>query len=499
MNVTSVEPLRAVVYARVSHDPRGLGRSVREQVSDSLTLCHKEGWVVVKVFDKDNDKGASTYSRSKREDWERAIDYLEQGKADVFVTWEASRAQRDLEVYLKLRGICQRNNVLWCYSGKKFDLSRTDDRFITGLDALLAERESSVTRDRIMRTQRHNAKQGRPHSRVLYGYRRIYDESTKDFIRQEIDEPKAKIYREIAIRFASGDSLSSISKDLHKRGIPSPQGKDKWSLPTLRDMLMNPGYIGKRVYQGRVVGEAQWPALIDEVTFYHCKRKLSDPARRQNRSGAIRHLLSGLARCAVCNGPLRCVLSGPRYSYRCESLHVNMRKEPFEKVISQIVINRLMQPAFTRVFVRDTSEEVMQAMSEAAEKKARLEEFYDQAAQGELSPAGLARIEQTLMAEINEAEQRSMIGAHPLMVEISKTADVEALWEDLTILQKREVVKLLMDIRLMPSQMKGFFDPSRIKITWKGKDNGNDSQLRIDSGPEHDGWSGEPLLGYQNS
>src|SRR5205814_9756357 len=100
--------------------------------------------------------------------------FLIAGGADVLVMWEGSRAQRDLRDFLALRDLCAERGIGYSYSGRLYDMNRTDDRFSTGLDALLAEREADVTRDRVLRGMRAAVAKGRPHGKLLYGYRRGY-------------------------------------------------------------------------------------------------------------------------------------------------------------------------------------------------------------------------------------------------------------------------------------------------------------------------------------
>ena len=54
----------------------------------------------------DNNLSASTYATEVREDYERALDERRSGRANLLWTFDPSRAQRDLEVYVKLRRIC---------------------------------------------------------------------------------------------------------------------------------------------------------------------------------------------------------------------------------------------------------------------------------------------------------------------------------------------------------------------------------------------------------
>ena len=166
--------LKALIYTRVSEDRAG-GRSPAEQEADALQVCEREGWTVVEVVT--DSTGASRYSKGTRTGWARAKKLIGAGSVDVLVTWAASRAQRDLKAYAELRDLCAVNNVRWCYQGRVYDLAAKDDRFTTGLDALLAERDSAEISMNVRRAIRANAIAGRPHGRRLYGYERVYDPS----------------------------------------------------------------------------------------------------------------------------------------------------------------------------------------------------------------------------------------------------------------------------------------------------------------------------------
>ncbi|NKR80190.1 recombinase family protein [Rhodococcus hoagii] len=56
--------MRAIIYARVSADQSGRGRSVSEQEAECRAICQREGWDVAEVL-SDNDVGASRFSRVK--------------------------------------------------------------------------------------------------------------------------------------------------------------------------------------------------------------------------------------------------------------------------------------------------------------------------------------------------------------------------------------------------------------------------------------------------
>ena len=68
----------------------------------------------------------------------------------------------------------------------------------------------------------------------------------KDF---KINEEQAKVVKLIYKLFLGGRSFYAISKELEKRGIKSPSGKDKWYISTVRSILTNEKYRGDALIQ----------------------------------------------------------------------------------------------------------------------------------------------------------------------------------------------------------------------------------------------------------
>ena len=68
----------------------------------------------------------------------------------------------------------------------------------------------------------------------------------KDF---KINQEQAKIVRLIYKLFLGGRSFYAITKELEKRGIKSPSGKDKWYISTVRSILTNEKYRGDALIQ----------------------------------------------------------------------------------------------------------------------------------------------------------------------------------------------------------------------------------------------------------
>jgi site-specific DNA recombinase len=462
--------MRAVIYTRVSSDPNERGRSVSEQEAECRAVCDRHGWKVVAVL-SDNDRSASRYAVKSRPAYKQLIDLVDEGGCDVLVTWEASRAQRDLAAYTALRDLCERRGVLLSYSGRTYDMTDADDRFGTGLDALLAERESEQTRKRVLRAVRANADKGRPHGKLLYGYRREYDPATRELIGQVPDPDTAPVVQEAARRVLAGETPYAVAQNFNRRGIATPTGAARgWDLTQVKRLCVNPGYTGKRVHQGRVVGDALWPPLLDERTHLALVARLSDPRRRTQRDSAVRHLLSGVAVCGVCGGRLRVQKNRGFLAYLCVTgFHVSRREDYVDAVVETVTVARLQQPDVLALLTDDGDETVAGALADAREKRARLDGFYDAAAAGDLTPAALARVEARLLPEIAAAERRAQRAIVPAVLAGTTGPDAAARWAALTLPQRREVIDALMTVRIQPTG-RGVrtFRPECVEIVWKG-------------------------------
>jgi site-specific DNA recombinase len=463
--------VRAVIYTRVSSDPNERGRSVSEQEAECRAVCERNGWTVLAVL-SDNDRSASRYAAKSRPAYRQLIELVDAGGCDVLVTWEASRAQRDLAAYASLRDLCERRGVLLSYSGRTFDMADADDRFGTGLDALLAERESEQTRKRVLRAVRANAEKGRPHGKLLYGYRREYDPATRELIGQVPDPVTSEVVKEAARRVLAGETPYAVAQDFDRRGIPTPRGGRGWDLTQVKRLCVNRGYAGKRVHQGRVVGDASWPPLLDEATHLALAAKLSDPRRRTQRDSAVKHLLSGIAVCGVCGGRVRVQKNRGYLSYLCvDGFHVSRREDYVDAVVEGVTVARLQRPDALDLLTTGGDSAVAAALAEMRELRARLDGFYDEAAAGKLTPAGLSRIETGLLADIEAAERRAQRATFPAVVADTAGPDAEARWARLTLPQRREVINTLMTVRILPAGRGArTFRPGDVQIVWKGEE-----------------------------
>lgn len=474
-------PFDAYLYGRNSRDPKKKGRSVGDQLTEGRTLCDENGWPIKREF-TDVGRSASRYAKRDREQFEEMIEGIETGDCRILVAWEASRYYRDLEVYIRLRNVCMANGVLLCYNGTVYDLSKRADRKATAQDALQAEDEADGIRDRNLRTVRLNAKAGAPHGRLLWGYARRYDTDTGDLIEQYEHPERGPVVLDVFKRVAAGETSYSILMRLRSKGERLPG--HRWEYHHLRDMVRNIGYKGRRSHQGKDVGKATWPAIVPDELFDAVQQIVSAPERRTTDTTEVAHLLSGIARCGECEvqspPPLKILNNRQILSYQCdEAYDVVMAEAKLDAYVEEAVIEFLESKAALAAFTStDDQKRVSAARARLQQLQGQLDE--GRALAGKLGPTGvpllsvasLAALETSLMPQIEEAKKASeTLNVPPALRGLIGRPDVDARWQQMSIAQRRTVLRSVVNIRLMKARVSGIrtIEPGRVQLTFYGE------------------------------
>jgi DNA invertase Pin-like site-specific DNA recombinase len=119
-----------VKYLRASQDASGRSISVASQLDEGEEFFAEFDIQDGGVF-TDNDLSASTYATENRPDYERALEEIRAARANLIWTFDPSRAQRDIEVYARLRRLLIEAGTFWAYGGRIYDMSNPEDRKAT--------------------------------------------------------------------------------------------------------------------------------------------------------------------------------------------------------------------------------------------------------------------------------------------------------------------------------------------------------------------------------
>ena len=471
------------------------GKSVAAQEKEILEDLADEGIEVGETF-SDPQTSASRFRRKDPADFARLLAHIESGKCEMLAMWESSRGSRDPEVWFPLLAACRRHHTLIRITthGRTYDMAKRRDWKTLADEGVNSADESELKSERTLRGKRTAAAAGKPAGQLLFGYRRQYDERGH-YIEQLEDPERAPFVREVFQRIAKHDAINTIVRDLNARKAPAPgrYGDSLWCPDYVRRVVRNPGYLGKRVHQGKVVGSAAWPALVDEFTWRAANAVLNDPARRITRGTDLQYLLSGVARCGDpdCPGlpavtakrgrraqparPGRLISRGrDRYGIRRYACEVCTRSslfaDEFDDFVERQVRERLARPDAHTLFVPRNDDEALDAVkATVAELTDRMQEHYKEAAAGRLSAPGLAAMEALLLPEIAATEERVRVLSTPPTLAALAGVDVGKKWGELSVRQRREVVRALCDIVVCPVPGARGFDSQRLaESRWIG-------------------------------
>ncbi len=320
----------AGIYCRISHDGDGDGLGVARQEQDCRVLAERHGLVVADVY-IDNDIGASDRSRKKRRpEYERLLEDARSGRIRVVLAYSNSRLTRRLRELEDLIALHERHGVrvLTVVSGED-DLSTADGRMVARIKASVDSAEAERTAERVARKHLENAQNGKP-----VGGRRPFGWQAD---RATLNEYEAGLLRQAATDVLAGVRLATIVKRWNDAGVRTVTGKP-WSGGVLLQVLRSPRLAGWRTH--RVGGSAwslvppivldkqgqpvrgQWEPIIDHATHLALVQALtSKPDHRSvvPRRNARRYMMTGLLRCAVCNGVMYGNKVGDSHFYRCDT------------------------------------------------------------------------------------------------------------------------------------------------------------------------------------
>ena len=230
-------------YARVSTDTDDQISSYTAQV-DYYTKYIKErkDWDFVGIY---TDEGVTGTSTKKREGFTRMIKDALAGKIQLIITKSVSRFARNtvdcLTTIRKLKAA-----GVECYFEKEgiWTLDSAGELLITVLSSISQEEARSISENTTW-GQRKSFADGKarvPYKRFL-GYDRGEDGNLV------VNPEQAKVVKLIYKLFLTGLSYNAIGRELMKRGIKSPAGKDRWYSNTVQSILTSEKMKGDALLQ----------------------------------------------------------------------------------------------------------------------------------------------------------------------------------------------------------------------------------------------------------
>lgn len=459
---------KCAIYCRISRDRIGAGLGVERQEAECRELANKLGLTVAEVY-VDND--LSAYSGKPRPAYLRMLADIVAGRVAVVIAWHTDRLHRsptELEAYITA---CEARGVpTHTVKAGPLDLSTPSGRLVARQLGAVARYEVEHSIERQQAAKQQAAAAGKwGGGRRPYGY-------GPDGV--TVEPAEAKVVAEATDAVLLGVSLRTQVAKLNAAAMPTSTGR-RWATTELRRVLIRPRNAGLREHRGQVIGKAEWEPIVAEEKWRAVRALLTDPARRTTTGSARRWLLSGIARCGVCDAPLRAVtLATTRSSvpsYTCVASKCVVRNAAeLERFVSEVMKERLRRPGTIERLQPAAPDIDLPALNaEEANLQERLDAMADDLG---LDERTLARRSQRLRERLAEiAEQKAVAGAGNQFSDVLTAADPGAAWESLDDLdRKRRLLDLFLTIKVNRTRKgrrpgwrpgESYFDTASIDIT----------------------------------
>lgn len=466
--------VRAGLYVRISDDADGRGLGVARQEADCRRLCAQRGWVVAEVYE-DNDRSA--YSGKPRPAYQRMLADMAAGRVGAVVVWDTDRLTRQMMELEQFMAVADEARVELAVVSGTVDLGSDGGRFVARVLGARAQMESDDKRRRLRRKHEELAAAGKVSGG---GWRPFgYEED-----RRTVREDEAALIRQGAEHLLAGGSMRSLVGRWESEGVRTPAG-NLWSATALRRMIGSPRVAGLREHHGEAVGPAEWPAILDEVTYRRLVTRLKGTGEgRQNRSR--RYLLTGgLAVCGLCGAALvarprndgkPCLVCarGPGMSGcgRIRTLAL-----PLEEMVGAAVVEALSGPLLVRALRADrtSDSEEGRLLEQISRWQAQLEQaaadYYTADLGQRLSLGEYQAVRRALQGKIDQAKSRLGRNSRRRMLIDLPTgrAALEQAWEQGDTGWRRALVAAVVDRVTVGPAVPGRnrFDPGRVGIVWR--------------------------------
>ena len=408
--------------------------------------------------------------------------------------WESSRGDRRTSQWMLFLESCQDRGVLIYVETDRrlYDVRVPREWKTLAEDGVDNQAESDKIALRVVRAMADNAVNGKVHGVPAYGYQREYKlVAGKREVLGQVEHPaEAAVVRRIFKALAAGESLRAVTARLNADQVPTRSGHP-WVPSSVRGIALNYTYIAKRVHDpghrgggqrpspDAAIYDAKWPRLVEDEQFYAVRRILLDPKRKTTRPGKTKHLLSLIATCGACGGPLTVTyrkLDGKRPAYACRDRSCfAIDQADLDEHVSTEVLTYLARPEVRqrlKAAQATGDRELVEARATLAEIKDHHARMVAELRDRRMSPEAFSAAEPGVLAERDAAEARVRTLETPpkLRFLLDGVGTLDEQWDRAPVTARREVIRdLVAGIVVDRSPSRGHRVPAgqRTKINWR--------------------------------
>jgi len=362
--------MRAAIYVRVSTQRQAQAQTIEQQTSRLHTQVEAQGWTLEPehIFADEGYSGA----KLNRPGLDSLRDRAALAEFDVVLITEPDRLARNYVHQMLVVEELEHRGIRVEFLDRPMS-DDPHDRLLLQIRGAVAEYERTLIADRMRRGRLMKYRAGKllPWGRPPYGYR-VDPDHPRDPDGVHLDEAETAIVAQMFDWYLEpGATLYRVTKRLTDLGVPSPMGKPRWNLATVRFILTNHAYTGiayanrlrvvpsqrrrsalEPVGKGESAAEhpkEEWipipvPAVVTQEVFDRVRAKLALNQQRAPRNNkAHQYLLRGLVSCGKCRLSAHArTLHGKYHYYVCKGHTDALRAAPGERCKSRYIpVSRL--------------------------------------------------------------------------------------------------------------------------------------------------------------
>ncbi|WP_304576398.1 recombinase family protein [uncultured Clostridium sp.] len=304
------------IYTRVSTNEQAEeGYSIFEQKRLLEEWCNNKGYDVYRCY---SDSGISGKNIKDRPELKELLKDAEEKKFDMLISWKINRISRKLADVLKIVEILEKNNITFKSYSEPFETDTPAGKMQFQMMALIGEFERGTIAQNVKMGMCAKAKAGEWCGGRVLGYDLVPLENQEGAKRRKnrltINEKEAEAVKFIFNEYANGKGYKAITNQLNKLGYKTKKGND-FSVGSIREILTNPVYIGKVIYNVRqnwsekrrrninanpIITDGVHESIIDEVLWDKVQAIMESKKGKPSRIYDGEYPLTGILRCPKC-------------------------------------------------------------------------------------------------------------------------------------------------------------------------------------------------------
>lgn len=306
------------IYVRVSSEEQAeKGYSIEEQKNVLLSFCNKVGYNVYKVY---CDAGISAKDIVHRPGLQELLEDAKSKCFNLVLTWKISRLSRRLKDAIEIVDFLDKYSIQYKSYTEPFETNTPSGKLQFQMMSMVAEFERSTIAQNVKMGHLAKAKKGEwCGGPAMLGYEWEVMEQYKDCTGRRkskliINPEEAKIVKLIFEMYADGKGYKAITNHLNKMGYKTKNGC-AFSLNGVRDILLNPVYVGKVRYDVRrnwnerrrgntnpdpIIADGIHEAIISQELWDKVQIMYNQKKGRRGTVFSYEFPLTGILRCPEC-------------------------------------------------------------------------------------------------------------------------------------------------------------------------------------------------------